>query len=472
MKTIKDLKAKIEAGIARQKAILAALNNAEGVEREMTEAETTEYGNIDKANESAFGDIERLEKIDRADARLAGIKVSTPAAPTDDTGNIKAVTGQTVPATVETKLTSAQTVGVAAWAAARNKLYPSKTALEHLEAAGFQKFADASRATKESMSKIMLADGTQVKTLQTLAGQGGDNAIVTPLSTDFIEFLRNESVFLSAQPMMVDLSFGSLDIPGGNAGATGTYNVEGADLAYVQATTRKVNLVAKHIGAITSISNYLLEVSPLAMAQITGEDLMSGVGLSLDSAGLRGDGTGANPAGVLSLMNAGHKVAATATSLTPTYAAIDADAKTMLTKLRTSNIKKRRRRWQMCNRVFTYLQFMRDGNGNFVFPGLQLANPVWYDNIPVDVSEQIPSNLGVGTNESEIWLIDYGHVMMGVARALIMKSSTEASYKNGGGTLVSAFARDETVIRAVGSHDFDMRFDKAAVVLQAVKWGA
>ena len=126
----------------------------------------------------------------------------------------------------------------------------------------------------------------------------------------------------------------------------------------------------------------------------------------------------------------------------------------------------------MSNRVKLYMETLRDtiGAGQYVFPDLRLPKPMLYG-YPVIVSEQVPSNMGTGTNESEVYLADFGHLMMGVSRALVLTSSQEASYVNAGGTLVSAFAQDETVVRGVASHDFGLRYPAAVQVLQTVKWG-
>jgi HK97 family phage major capsid protein len=189
----------------------------------------------------------------------------------------------------------------------------------------------------------------------------------------------------------------------------------------------------------------------------------------MDSAALRGDGSGANPTGLLSLTNAANKFAALG-ALAPTLAQLDTGKRTAQLRLAQANIPVRRRRWLMSNRVFMFLKDVRDSNGNKAYPSLENATPTW-DGIPVLTSEQVPSNLGGTTDESEIYLVDFGHFLVGIARALVLNSSTEASYNDGVGVR-SAFQRDQTVIRALASHDFDVRYDKASAVITGVRWGA
>lgn len=481
---IKALREAAAKAVARQNELI---DLAAKEARDLTAEEQAEFDACTAKAEKALADIVPLQQVAERSARIDAVQI--PAAPVqrDVTGVLSNVT-RTDNAPEAPRVFAdpkdpdgwKKKLSAYMWASARAKAYPRHTAHEHLANFGCQQLVDeANEAEHKEFQQLadMLGPGRAGdmvrRTLTTLSGAGGDNLVTTPLSTEFIEFLRAESAFMRGGPVMVDMPFGSLTIPGGNAGASGTYHAENADLGYTQATTRQVDMSAKHIGAVTAIGNYLIETSPLAVPAIFGEDLANGIRQGIDSAGLRGDGSGENPTGILSLTNAAHvaDIAAFADDGEPTYAEIDSVAKGMLTLLDASLIPRRRRVWQMASRVFRYLQFLRDGNGNYIFPGLQSSAPTWYDGYPVIVSELIPSNLGTGTNESELYLVDYGHVLMGMTRTLRLKSSTEASYKNSGGTLVSAFSKDETVIRAMASHDFGMRHTKAAVIKEAVLIG-
>ena len=456
MSTARDkLKAKSAELTARLKALVEMeadkpLTAEEAAEFEAKEAELTRV----------TASLSRLDKIEDAED-TATKSVSRPAR--DVTGNIDAVTrGNTVPAQAKSEeLTDEQKVGLCAMASATNKHHPMISPLDALDKGGFGELAKACEETKKTLLRT--------KAFESIGSTTGANTIFTPMSTDFIDFLRNETVILRSQPLIIDLSAGSLDVPGGNAATSGSYHAEGAELAYTQATTREVNLVAKHVGAITAVSNFNLEISPLPLATIIGNDLMMGVTLAMDSAGLRGDGSGSNPTGLRSLINAANIFAATG-GTAPTLAQIDTACRNAQLRVVQANIPMRRRRWIMSNRVFMFLKYVRDANGNKAYPSLSDANPTW-DGYPVMLTEQVPSNLGAGTNESEIYFVDFGHYLVGIARALALKSSTEATYNDGGGQR-NAFQRDQTVIRAMASHDFDVRYDRLGAVITGVQWGA
>lgn len=462
MDYLAKLKAAAEAAVKKMQDLLELAGNED---RDLTAEEQTAFDAADAEAKKLLARAKTFEATAKAAADVGSITVPTVAKPTDTTGAVKSVTDPVRAKVLTPDLTGIQLVGVSAWATARAKHYPTKTAMQHIEEAGLQTVADSFRETK--------ADFERNKAFLSTTVGGGDNVIFTPLSTDFIDFLRNQSVFLSAGPVELDMSYGSLAIPGGNAGAAAAYGAEGDAIGYTQATTRKVSMAAKHLRAITAISNYLIEVSPLAVASILGNDLAMSLRLGMDAAGLRGDGQSDNPAGIKSLLHADHTIDAPDENQ-PTYEEVDREVQRMFTLWRASNVPRIRPRWLMSSRTFTYLQFMRDGNGNLIYPGLSLDSPTWY-NVPVSWSEQVPSTLGTGTDESELYLQDFGHVLMGITRAIRLASSTEASYFDGTSPTPvhrSAFANDETVIRGVASHDFDMRHTKSGVLLEKVKWGA
>jgi len=447
------LKTKAAGLIARLKEI----GEAE-LDRALTDVEVKEFEDKTAELKGVRAKLASLDEIEEAEE---AVTKSVGRRPTDVTGNIDAVTrGAGVPATVKEKLTDEQKVGLCGLASAVNKHNPMTSPLAALENAGFGELAKSCEETQKAL--------IQVKAFEIVGPGPGANTVFTPLSTDFIDFLRNETVIMRGGPMVIDLSGGFLDIPGGNTPTTGAYLAEGADLAYTQATTRKINLTAKHVGAITAVSNWNLSSSSLPLATIIGTDLMQGVTIAMDNAGLRADGSGQNPTGIRSLLNAANVFAALGAAA-PTLAQIDTGCRSAQLRLTQNNIPKRRLRWIMSSRSAMFLKYVRDGNGNKAYPSMSDANPTW-DGIPVLVSEQVPSNLGVGTNESEIYLQDFGHFLVGIARALQMTSSTEASYNDGVGTR-SAFQRDQTVIRAIASHDFDVRYDRCGAVITGVLWG-
>ena len=462
MKKIEEMRAKLLAHIAKQQALIDGAHADK--ERDLNEAEQMEFDLEQKAIDALNKQIDRQLAVDKSAANAEAIR----AVPVnkDALGTVTKITDAGADPirakVVEKELTTIEKLGIAAWATAVHKASPRLSVDQHMEQAGFATLANECRAER--------AHWVETRAVQTLTGGAGDNTIFTPLSTDFIDFLRNASAFMAGGPMEVDMSYGSIKFGGGGTPASGAYGQEGAPIGYSQLTTRNLSMSAKHLRCVTAVSNYNISVSPLPIANIVGTDLSLSLGLSIDAAGLRGSGSGYNPTGIryqaTSIFTESSGVVA------PTFIQIDTNLRYMLASYRSSNLPQRKPAWVMSNRVKLYMETLRDtiGAGQYVFPDLRLPKPMLYG-YPVIVSEQVPSNMGTGTNESEVYLADFGHIMMGVSRALVLTSSQEASYVNAGGTLVSAFAQDETVVRGVASHDFGLRYPAAVQVLQTVKWG-
>tara|TARA_R100000306_G_C4249420_1_gene79677 strand:- start:228 stop:401 length:174 start_codon:yes stop_codon:yes gene_type:complete len=55
---------------------------------------------------------------------------------------------------------------------------------------------------------------------------------------------------------------------------------------------------------------------------------------------------------------------------------------------------------------------------------------------------------------------------------LIISFSQEASYKDGAGEWVSAFQRDQTLVRVIAKHDFGPRHVESVAVGVGITWGA
>ena len=70
MQTIKDLKAKAQAAVDRQKA-LSDLATTE--KRELTDAENAEFDGLSASIDSALADIERLKQVEDRRAKIAAI---------------------------------------------------------------------------------------------------------------------------------------------------------------------------------------------------------------------------------------------------------------------------------------------------------------------------------------------------------------------------------------------------------------
>lgn len=195
------------------------------------------------------------------------------------------------------------------------------------------------------------------------------------------------------------------------------------------------------------------------------DDLTEAINMRRDLATIRGDGVSNTPMGLRYLADSANVFAANGTV---NLANVTTDLSSMMLRLEEANIPMIRPGWIFAPRIKHYLMTVRDGNGNFAFKDEIMAGTLM--GAPFRTTSQVPRNLGGGT-ESEVYFADWAQVLYGDTFQLILDVSTEASYMDSG-TLVSAFSRDETVVRVISEHDTGLRHDLAVSILTGVTWGA
>ncbi len=143
------------------------------------------------------------------------------------------------------------------------------------------------------------------------------------------------------------------------------------------------------------------------------------------------------------------------------------DLANLILKLTGSNSRMIRPAWFFNPRTVLFLMTIRDGNGNYAFRDEMLTGNFW--TWPFYSTNAIPVNLGGGSDESEIYLVDMADTVIGDSQTLILDSSGEAAYYDGA-TVQAAFSKDQTVIRAIAEHDFNMRHLESLAIMTAVRW--
>ena len=113
---------------------------------------------------------------------------------------------------------------------------------------------------------------------------------------------------------------------------------------------------------------------------------------------------------------------------------------------------------------------LRDANGNLIYPEMRSPTPSIHTH-PVFVTNNIPTNLGAGSDESELYLADASEIILAEVTAIEIAVSGDATYTENG-TTVSAFQRDQTLMRAILRHDIALRHDVSVAVKTGVTWGS
>ena len=322
---------------------------------------------------------------------------------------------------------------------------------------------DVERAARIA-GKFYGDDHAVTKALAAGDGTAGGFLISGEMATDVIELLRPAAVIRRLNPLVVPMTRGSLTMPKLTGGATSTYAGENVDATKSEQTFGQLKLTYKKLITLVPVSNDLLRFSDFNADMIVRDDMIASMAQREDLAFIRGDGLLDTPKGLLNWVPAGNTFAANGTVNLDN---VTADLGTAVLNLEENNVRMIRPAWLMSPTTKQYLMTVRDGNGNYAFRDEMMRGTLW--GFPFAYTTQIPANLGVGTNESEVYLVDMADAVIGEAADIMLDVSTDAAYVEGGAT-ISAFSRDQTVVRAISEHDFGMRHDASVSIITAVKW--
>ncbi len=335
-------------------------------------------------------------------------------------------------------------------------------------------------------------------------GPAGGFIVPPDYMNEIIELLRPAAVVRGANPRVIPMPRGTMTLPGQASPATATYGAEGSQIASSQQTLKQIVASFKKLTALVPISNDLMRYADPAIDAMVRDDLVEVIALREDLAFLLGDGTQAAPMGFTGFANAWAvsqggtagvwSVSANSTAAvngnpgnpllgqnggnfitsneTYTEATVVAELTGMINRLDTANVPDRRRVWFMHTRTYNYLFGLLNSLGLYVFRD-ELSKGTLYG-YPFKKTTQIPTNIwdATGTNHdcSFIILAEMNEAMILDSMSLELAVSREGTYTDANGNTVSAFQYDQTLIRAIAEHDFQLRHDSGCVVLQFVRW--
>jgi len=321
---------------------------------------------------------------------------------------------------------------------------------------------------KDWKDEQMLADyESHAKALSASDATAGGFLVPPQYSQDIIEFLRAKSVVRQLGPIMIPMATGTFRIPKVTVGASASYIGENQAAPKTQQTFGNVTLTFKKLAALVPLSNDLLRYSSPGADAIVRDDVVRAMADAENRAFLRSDGTGGSPRGFLNWCLASQLINGNASA---SLANVTADMGNLIVTLMNQNIPMTKPAWIWSPRTWNYLMTLQTANGVFAFRDELMRGTFW--GWPYGTTTAIPINLSTlsRTSESEVYLIDMADAALGESLNLTVDASQEAAYSDGG-TLVSAFQNDQTVIRAISEHDLVMRRQESVAVLQGVIYG-
>lgn len=336
----------------------------------------------------------------------------------------------------------------------------------------------ASRGDNRAAAQLALDRGYGehvAASLNTLDPAAGGVLVPTNLSSEVIELLRPKAVVrkLGAQPM--PLVNGNLTIPRLRGGAQVGYIGSDTDIPTTGASFDDLKLKSKKMAAIVPISNDLLAYSGSNpnVDRLIVNDLTNAVAAREDKAFIRDNGAGDLPKGMRFWALPTNVISApslaSVSDAVERLRIVDTALNSMILLLEMADANLIQPGWVMSPRTLRFLGSLRDGNGNKAYPEIDNGQLKGY---PVGKTTQVPVNLGANGNESEVYFADFNDMFIGEDEQFALAYSSEATYKDAEGEIVSAFQRDQTLVRVICKHDFGPRHVESIAVLDKVAWGA
>lgn len=290
-----------------------------------------------------------------------------------------------------------------------------------------------------------------MKALAASVPSDGGFLIPEQYSDEIIPLLRNKAVFRSMGARSLPLTGGNLNIPRMLGGATSYYIGENQDAKASKPSFGNMRLSAKKLVTMVPISNDLIRSTSAEADRIIRDDMIQSMALAEDYAALYGKGTEFSPRGVFNTEGVTKKKIA---------GAIDSDnLGDFVGTLMSKNINWNNVGWVFNGRVWNKLYHLKTTTGAYLHR--EELNAGRFLGFPFKVTNQIAAT---GANlATDIFFGDFAEFLIGEDMGLEMMASTEATYQDGN-ELVSAFSRDQTVIKVTSKHDFGVRHPEAFVI--------
>ena len=339
------------------------------------------------------------------------------------------------------------------------------------------------------------------KALQTSTLAAGGVLLAEDVMTEIIPLLRAKTVVRRAGPRNIPMPRGTMRLNSQTGAASAGYGAEGKNINKSQQKTGSIVATFKKLTTLVPIGNDLMRYANAAVDGLVRDDMVKVMGLTEDRNFLLSDGTLDTPRGFLSFANGwvlsnggtggvwltnGNSIMAVnaadpanstggnfiTSTANYTLATVVQELGGAVNRLDTANVDDDKRAWFMHPRSFNYLDNVQNSVGAYVFRDeLNKGTLMQY---PIFKSTQLGNNYwdATGTNKdlSFVMLVEMTEDMILDSLQLEIAVSKEGTYYDENNNLVSAFQRDETLLRAIAEHDHQMRHDAAVAVIQGVRW--
>lgn len=337
--------------------------------------------------------------------------------------------------------------------------------LKEYPGAKFTRLAMSVAAGKGNMSDALKFAETElgdkdVAMAITTASDSGGSLVPENWADEVIELLTPRTVVRELGARSIPLPNGNLTIPRQTGGATSAYKGETEKGTVSESKFGDVKLNAKEQISLVPLSKKFIGRSGYRTEQMVLQDMINATAQTQDRAFIRGESsTGDAPTGMRKTALDAGRVIAFSGELVATN--IDEYLGALMLALEESDSNMIMPGWMLSPRTARFLADLKDASGKRQYP--EMLNG-FLKGIPFKKTTNIPADLGVSTNESEIYLADFNDVLIGETNEWSIDMSTETSYVDSEGAVQHAFQQNMVLLRLVTENDIGFRHLEGLVV--------
>ncbi len=415
---------------------------------------------------TAIEDLETAETAADDEAMVSTLAAFESAETAFNTASARVQRAEAVEAANATAAAGGDTAPAAPGTAPAAAINPADNGVE----IGFMMHALTNARGDRDRACAMLDEGGHSGISAALSGAtdaAGGVTIPRAQSDQIIELLRPMVAVRALGARVMPMPAGQVRDAQLTGSATASYGVENGAAIESQQTFGSVDKAFKTLKALVPVGNALLRHSNAAVAALIRDDLLQVMALREDLGFMRDAGAANTPFG----LRFWTPIANWQDAVANTQAVVELALRRVVSRVEDANVMMVSPGWIMRAATRNFLASLREPNhGSYLFPSLQRNGDGTLMGYPIKTTSQIPANLGIGTNETEVYFADFNEVMIGDAMTVTIATSSEAAYVDQGGNTVSAFQNDLTLMRAISEHDLAPRHVEALAGLNGVGW--
>jgi HK97 family phage major capsid protein len=304
--------------------------------------------------------------------------------------------------------------------------------------------------TKKMWPREKVMHDIMQKDMEADIPSAGGYGIPQILLPDYVNYLYAKTLLDKIGVMKYPMVNGNMRLARVDATSSFTWGGETPTGNKTQPTLGDITLNSKKGTAVVPISNTLLRQNAIGIDGLISRDLQRIATIALDTALLYGTGGSYQPLGLANI--SGIQTSGSTGSATPLTVQFPID---MIALLEESNVPMENVAWLMNPVAKGWMMGKAFSSGPFAWAA-EMAQGKTLNGYPFYSSATV-ANSGASPTWANIWVADFSELVWGVSYDIAIDISREGTYVNSAGTTVSAFQRDETLIRLITECDFNVR---------------